>query len=226
MLTVVGLGNPGAAYRNTRHNAGFMVLDGMAEGRYGERISLRQSGMEAIRTAFGIGERFRKATGPFLKLEGEWEGRTFLMVKPSTFMNESGKAVTSLKTRGLIKDISELLVVTDDVDLELGKLRFREKGSAGGHNGMKSIIQALGTQEFARLRIGVGPRPGGQDMVEYVLGSFRPEEHEPLEKSLHIAAQVIEAWIAGGMSGAQTALSNANHPLETVKRMGRKVDEH
>ncbi len=226
MLAVVGLGNPGAAYRNTRHNAGFMVLDGMAEGRYGEGISIRQSGMEAIRSAFGIGDRFRKSSGLLVKLEAEYGGTPFLMVKPAAFMNESGKAVTSLRTRGLVKDISELLVVVDDVDLDLGKIRFREKGSAGGHNGMKSIIEALGTQEFARLRIGVGPRPGGRDMVEYVLGSFRPEEREPLEKSLHIAALVVKAWITGGMSGAQAELSSAGRSAETAKRGGRNVDEH
>jgi PTH1 family peptidyl-tRNA hydrolase len=142
-----------------------MVLDGMAEGRYGDGVTMRQSGLDAIRTAFGIGDRFKKATGPLVKLEAEYRGTSFLLVKPTTYMNESGKAVTSLRTRGLVKDLSELLVVVDDVDLELGKLRFREKGSAGGHNGMKSIIGALGSQEFARLRIGVGPRPSGADMV-------------------------------------------------------------
>jgi peptidyl-tRNA hydrolase, PTH1 family len=215
VLAVVGLGNPGAAYRNTRHNAGFMVLDGMAEGRYGEGISIRQSGMDAIRTAFGIGDRFRKATGLLVKLEAEHAGKSFLLVKPATFMNESGKAVTSLKTRGLIKDLSELLVVVDDVDLELGKVRFREKGSAGGHNGMKSIIGALGSQEFARLRIGVGPRPSGADMVDYVLGTFRPEERAALEPALELAARVVLAWVNGG----------AGEALGTLERNQLRKDE-
>ena len=206
MLAVVGLGNPGAAYRNTRHNAGFMVLDGMAEGRYGEGITIRQNGLDAIRSAFGIGDRFRKASGLLVKLEAEYRGGSFLLVKPVTFMNESGKAVTSLRTRGQVKDLSELLVVIDDVDLELGKLRFREKGSAGGHNGMKSIIGALGSQEFARLRIGVGPRPGGADMVDYVLGTFRPEERAALEPALELAARVVAAWVNGGSGEAASML--------------------
>lgn len=210
----MGLGNPGAAYRNTRHNAGFMVLDGIAEGRYGEGISFRQNGLDAIRAVFGIGGRFRKSNGPFNTLEADFEGRSFLMVKPSTFMNESGKAVTSLRTRGLVRDLSELLVVVDDVDLDVGRLKLREKGSSAGHNGMKSIIDSLGTQEFARLRIGVGPRPGGSEMVEYVLGSFAPEEREPLERSFVIAAHVIKAWITDGMNGANAELADASHSLK------------
>lgn len=94
----------------------------------------------------------------------------------------------------------------DDVDLELGKLRFREKGSAGGHNGMKSIIGSLGTQEFSRLRIGVGPRPGGADMVDYVLGTFRTEERSILEPSFEIAARIVTAWVDGGPGEAQSTL--------------------
>jgi peptidyl-tRNA hydrolase, PTH1 family len=214
VLAVVGLGNPGASYRNTRHNAGFMVLDGIAEGRYGEGFTTRQGGLSALRAAFGIGDRFRKNTGPYVKLEAEYGDRAVLLVKPVTFMNESGKAVTSLRTRGLVKDLSELLVVMDDVDLDIGKIRFREKGSAGGHNGLKSIIDATGSQEFARVRIGVGPRPGGSEMVDYVLGGFRPEERAVLEPVLKATADVVAAWIRGGSQAAAREIDTIQSSLQ------------
>ena len=129
------------------------------------------------------------------------------LVKTTTFMNESGKAVTSLKTRGIIKDHSEFLVVVDDVDLDVGSIRLREKGSAGGHNGLKSIINNLGTDKFLRLRIGVGPRPDGSEIIDYVLSSFRPDESELFEESLLKASGIIEAWITGGYVSAQNKVS-------------------
>jgi PTH1 family peptidyl-tRNA hydrolase len=127
-------------------------------------------------------------------------------VKPLTFMNESGRAVTSLRTRGVIRELSELLVVSDDVDLELGSVRFRERGSAGGHNGLASIIDALGTGEFARLRIGVGPRPAGAEMVEYVLAEFGPGERDLLEPALVSGARAVAAWVDGGVEEARREL--------------------
>ena len=222
MLSVVGLGNPGASYRNTRHNVGFMVLDGMAEGRFGEKATYRgcpnfcvhklgtpqRSGLDALRSVFGKTSRFKKTSGPYVMLEGEIDGASFLLVKPTTFMNESGKAVTSLITRGKVKHAGELLIVVDDVDLELGRLRIRERGSAGGHNGLKSITEALGTEEFARLRIGTGPRPNGADMVEYVLESFLPGEREIVGKALERASRCIEAWITGGIECAHAEIAN------------------
>jgi PTH1 family peptidyl-tRNA hydrolase len=109
-----------------------------------------------------------------------------------------------------VKDISELLVVVDDVDLELGRLRVRERGSAGGHNGLKSIAGALGSEEFARLRIGTGPRPNGADMVEYVLESFLPGEREIVGKALECASRCVEAWITGGIEGARAEITNVS----------------
>ena len=206
MLAVVGLGNPGAAYRNSRHNAGFILLDGMVEGRFGQRIVFRQSAADSVKSFFGLRRSFKKSAGRFTRIEGEVEGKKVLLVKPNTFMNESGKALTSLCTKGVVRELSEMLVVVDDVDLEIGWLRLRAKGSAGGHNGLKSIIDSLGTDEFARLRIGVGPRPPGSDMVEYVLGTFRPEEWEGFVKSLEIAAAVVETWVSGGFEKAHSAL--------------------
>ena len=207
MLTVVGMGNPGPAYSKTRHNAGFMLLDGILEGRFSKKAVFKKSGLDSLRTLFGSGSKLKKTSGPFNKIEGEISGKRFTLVKPTTYMNESGKALASLITRGIIKNHSELLVIVDDVDLDLGLIRLREKGSAGGHNGLKSVITHLGTNEFARLRIGVGPRPGGSEMVNYVLSSFRPEEWELLEKSLSQASEVVEGWITGGYESAQNTMS-------------------
>jgi len=187
-----------------------MALDGMAGGKYGRADFSRGESASSMR-AFDLSDRFRMPSVPFVKLEGYFEGTRFLLVKPATFMNESGKALASLRTRGMVKDPSELLVVVDDVDLDLGSLRFREKGSAGGHNGLKSIIGALGTTEFARIRIGVGPRPSGSDMVDYVLGTFRPDEWEFLDKVLNIAVLGVEAWLIGGAEGARREISKAPH---------------
>ncbi|MDP2984295.1 MAG: aminoacyl-tRNA hydrolase [Candidatus Latescibacter sp.] len=205
---MVGLGNPGAAYRNSRHNAGFILLDGMVEGRFGQRIVFRQSAVDSVKSFFGMHRSFKKSAGLFTRIEGEVEGKKVLLVKPNTYMNESGKALTSLRTQGLIRDISEMLVVVDDVDIEIGRLRIRSKGSAGGHNGLKSIIDSLGTDEFARLRIGVGPRPPGSDMVTYVLESFRPQECEIIEKAFEHASRCIEAWITGGIENAHAEITN------------------
>ena len=208
MLAVVGLGNPGAAYRNTRHNAGFMLLDSMVEGKYEGRISFRRSASETIKNFFGMRISFRKSSGIYSSVEGEIEGNKVLFVKPNTFMNESGKALTSLRTKGVIRDLSELLVVVDDVDLEIGSFRIRSKGSAGGHNGLKSIIASLGTEDFARLRIGVGPRPLGSDMVTYVLEVFRSQEREIIDNTFKKASMCIEAWITGGIENAHAEITN------------------
>jgi len=202
----VGLGNPGAGYRKTRHNAGFMLLDGMVEGRFGRGIEIRRGAVESVKNFFGIRQKFHKGSGLYTDLEVEIKGTDILLVKPNTFMNESGKALTSLRTGGRLKELADLLVIMDDVDLEIGRLRIRQKGSAGGHNGMKSIIDALGTDEFSRLRIGVGPRPSGSDMVEYVLGTFRPDEWDEFTRSLENAAEVVEAWVDGGFDQAQNEL--------------------
>ena len=194
MLTVVGLGNPGQAYKKTKHNAGFMLLDGIVEGRFIKSAKFSRSGLGIIKSFFGSRGKFRKTTGPFVKIEGELSGKHF-------------KAFSSLITRGIVKNLSELFVVVDDVDLVVGRIRLREKGSAGGHNGLKSIINHLGTNEFSRLRIGVGPRPEGSEMVNYVLDTFHHEEFELFEESLSNASEVVEAWISGGYDRAYNIIS-------------------
>jgi len=211
LLTVVGLGNPGQAYKKTRHNAGFTLLDGIVDGRFIKSAKFSQSRLGIIKSFFGTRGKFEKTAGPFVKIEGELSGKHFVFVKPTTYINESGKAFSSLVTRGIIKNLSELLVVVDDVDLAIGSIRLRKKGSAGGHNGLKSIINHLGSDEFSRLRIGVGPRPEGSEMVNYVLSTFLPEEFELFEKALSDASGVVEEWVIGGYDNARNITNNLNY---------------
>ena len=205
VLTVVGLGNPGASYAKTRHNVGFMVLDGIVDGSFSgcADISLKKSGF--LGSVFGTKAAFKKNRGPYMSVEANIGGNRCCFVKPSTFMNDSGKALTSLRTRGIIRELSEVLVVVDDINLEVGRTRLRSKGSAGGHNGLKSIIQHMGTDEFSRIRIGIGPKTDGMEMIRFVLGTFRPEEHPSLHTSLENASEIVVAWIEGGLQKAQNA---------------------
>ncbi len=207
MLSIVGLGNPGMSYRNSRHNVGFMVVDGMVEGRFGTAVSCTGTSRQLVQKFLSRKESSAKVTVSYVSLEGELGGKPFSLIKPLTFMNNSGIAVSRLKAKGIIRDLSELLIIVDDVNLDIGRVRLRAGGSAGGHNGLKSIIDHLASEDFTRLRIGVGPRPEGTDLVNYVLGTFRPIEWNILDKSLSDAAVITEAWIQGGYENAQAALS-------------------
>ena len=151
-MLVVGLGNPGDRYRDTRHNVGFRCVDRIA-GDHAIELSRRQR-----RALIG---------------EGVIDGHPVVVARPRTFVNRSGEAVAYLLTRYAATS-DRLLVVYDDMDLPLGKLRLRPSGSAGGHNGIKSIIDAVGTREFPRLRIGIGRPAGGVDQVGHVLGTMPP----------------------------------------------------
>lgn len=207
MLTVVGLGNPGASYAKTRHNVGFMLLDGLLDGTIPSSFRFPLRKLDFTRRFLGAKASFKKSHGPFVSIEVELDGSSCLFVKPTTFMNESGKALASLRTRGMIKKNSEILVVVDDIDLDTGQIRLRSQGSAGGHNGLKSIIQHLGTDEFARIRIGIGPKPNSDDTVDHVLGTFTNEECAIIHTSLGKAAQIVEAWVKGGLPTAQKVFS-------------------
>jgi len=154
---------------------------------------------------FGGGGPFEESAGPYVRVEGEIGGKRFLLAKPTTYMNESGRAVLHMVCRGVVEDMSEILVVVDDVNIPLGRLRLRERGSSGGQKGLQSIIDRLGTDEFNRLRIGVGPAPAEGDLKDFVLSSPPPREMEILERSLRLASAVVEAWITGGFAEAQTA---------------------
>jgi PTH1 family peptidyl-tRNA hydrolase len=186
MKLVVGLGNPGAEYRETRHNLGFEVADELA----------RRWGVESWREAFEA-----------LTARAVRGGEAVMLAKPLTFMNLSGRAVAGVA--GYYKvDVADLLVVTDDAVLPLGRLRARRGGSDGGHNGLRSVAQALGTQAFARLRIGVGrgeiQGPDGHviarpDMADHVLSRFRPEERETIAAAVGRAADASEMFVAEGI---------------------------
>jgi PTH1 family peptidyl-tRNA hydrolase len=176
---VVGLGNPGDQYARTRHNIGWMVLDRLAE-RAG------WSGRGRTRDASAI-------TG------GRFRGLDLLLAKPLTYMNDSGIAVRKVLAREHAP-LSEMLVVVDDFALPFGRLRFREGGGPGGHNGLGSIIDELGTEKFSRLRIGIGEP--GRGFVDHVLSTFAPDERLRLDELLDAAADAVEAWAREGTSKA------------------------
>ncbi|MDD4371399.1 MAG: aminoacyl-tRNA hydrolase [Anaerostipes sp.] len=156
MKVIVGLGNPGKKYENTRHNIGFTALDYIGE----------KSGID-------ISTKKHKA----LIGSGYIEGQKVLLVKPQTFMNLSGESLRSVMDFYKLEP-EDFIVIFDDISLDVGKIRIRRKGSAGGHNGIKSIISHLGSQNFPRLKIGVGEKPKGYDLADYVLGHFSKGEHE------------------------------------------------
>lgn len=174
-LIVVGLGNPGPKYANTRHNAGYLCIDELA-----------------ARHSVALSDK-RKAA---LLGEGRVAGKRVALVKPRTFMNLSGEAVRYALDRYRVR-ADAVLVILDDLDLPLGKARLRERGGSGGHNGLNSINVALGTTDYARLRIGIG-RPSGET-VGYVLGAFDPEERAAARDAITWAADAAEAWIAHGV---------------------------
>ncbi len=180
MFLLVGLGNPGAKYSNTRHNAGFMLMDRLAQ-RSGGRFGRSSRKSFVCRTVI--------------------EGEPVLLAKPQTFMNLSGEAVRELLLRHGA-DPSELLVAYDDVALPLGKFRIRRSGSSGGHKGMASIAAALGTQEVARLRLGIGGQGAPGILTNYVLDDFKRSEQEILEETLERAADAVEMILREGMDRA------------------------
>lgn len=180
MKIVVGLGNPGPQYRNTRHNLGFAVIDQIAER---------------------LGVRCDREKHHGLMGETRLDEDRLVLVKPLTFMNRSGECVAPLmRMTGCAMDA--LLVVADDVNLPLGKLRMRGEGSAGGHNGLKSIIARLGSDGFARLRLGVGDERGGEDLADYVLSKFRPAEWPVVARIVTEAADAALCWARDGVERA------------------------
>jgi PTH1 family peptidyl-tRNA hydrolase len=182
---IVGLGNPGETYRDTRHNIGFMVLDEIAR-RMGAafREETRWTGLVA------------KFTGGYL-------------LKPLTFMNDSGRSVQSV-AHFYKASPAQTLVVYDDVDLPLGRLRFRASGSAGGHNGIRSMISSFGSDEFPRLKVGISPangRPAGERMVGHVLGKFRTEEQTELQIVIKRAADAVLSAVDSGLEAAMNVFN-------------------
>ena len=179
MKLIVGLGNPGSQYRQSRHNLGFEVVN----------LLERQWSIDVNR---------RKFQGRFGG--GMVGGQQIVLLKPETFMNRSGGSVVEAVAFYKLP-LSDVLVVLDDMDLELGQLRLRPAGSAGGHNGLKDIIARLGNDDFARLRIGIGTAPGDA-AVNHVLGSFSSEEMPAVEAACRRAVEAVECWAQWGIDQA------------------------
>lgn len=185
MWCIAGLGNPGRSYANTRHNAGFMALDALVA---------RHQGRWAARKLYELCEI------PSLRM---------VVVKPSTFMNESGQAVRQvLAYRGLAP--ARLVVACDDLNLPLGKLRFRRAGSDGGHNGLRSVIASLGGDGFARLRMGIGQNPPGMDSADYVLSRFSRAETAAVSDMVARAVDGLELLAASGITQALNVINQNN----------------
>lgn len=180
MKLVIGLGNPGLAYANTRHNVGFKVINKVA--------NLTKIKIE--------GKKYRSRIGQGKILDNE-----VILAKPMTYMNLSGEAV-ELLVRNFQVNLTDLLIVYDDVDLDIGKIRIRKKGSAGGHNGVNSIIKELDSQEFPRIRIGIGSPPPEIEVRDYVLSNWTTEELEIIESTIEKAAKSVICTIEEGIDVA------------------------
>ncbi len=177
MKLVVGLGNPGRRYEGTRHNVGYEILAQLA----------RQYGTSAVRSRFH-GE----------VVEAELGGQKSLLLSPTTFMNLSGVSVQEAVNFYKLPS-EDLLVLCDDLNLPVGRLRLRARGSAGGQKGLDDIIGRLGTEEFARLRVGIGSAPEGRDWAGYVLSKFTPEELPVIQQAMGLAADAVVAWAREGI---------------------------
>lgn len=191
---IVGLGNPGPEYEQTRHNVGFMVLDALA----------RKFGAEIRRRKFNALTE-EVVDGP----------DRLLLLKPQQYMNRSGRGAAD--AAGFYKIAAEdILVVTDDLALEVGRLRMRPKGSAGGHNGLKDVIAALGTDAFARLRIGIGAR-GSKDAADYVLSRFSADERALIEEAVKTAVEAVLCWVRQGPQAAMTRYNSKADESDSSK---------
>ena len=193
---IVGLGNPGREYENTRHNAGFMTVEALLKG-------LPEGAFTETRTA-----ESRVFTGRF-------RGKNLMMQMPLTYMNSSGDAVGNLSRRFNIAP-EEIMVISDDLDLPVGRIRLRRGGSDGGHNGLKSIIAGLGSANFMRLRIGIGrPEPG--KTIDYVLTGFSGNELTQFQESIATAVEAVRCTLSAGLANAMNRYNAARGEPEAVK---------
>ena len=181
MYIIVGLGNPGRDYTNTRHNIGFDVIDTLADVA---GISVIEKKHKAI-----IGK-------------GVLDGQKVILVKPQTYMNLSGESVRDIIDYYKVDEEQELIVVSDDTSLDVGSIRIRKKGSAGGHNGLKNIIAHLGHDTFMRIKMGVGEKPKGYDLADYVLGHFSSGERKLMDEAAKTAVEAIRMMMAGDVDKA------------------------
>ena len=192
MYLVVGLGNPGKQYEATRHNMGFDTIDHLVED-----YNVPQGGV-----------KFNAMYGKTMI-----GGEKVILMKPLSFMNLSGGPVREMANYFKIDPETELIVIYDDIDLEPGQLRIRKKGSAGGHNGIKHIIQQLGTQTFVRIKVGVGAKPKGWDLADHVLGRFGSNERKLVEEAQERACKAVEMILADSVDAA---MNQFNKKMENV----------
>lgn len=189
MYIIVGLGNPGREYANTRHNIGFDVIDRLAEE---EHISVLEKKHKAI-----IGK-------------GYVAGQKVILAKPQTFMNLSGESIRELVDYYKVDETCELIVISDDISLDVGQLRIRKKGSAGGHNGLKNMILQLGHDNFMRIKMGVGEKPKGYDLADYVLGHFTQDERRVMDEAAKRAAEAIRMILTEDVDAAMNHFNRKN----------------
>lgn len=197
MYVIAGLGNPDKQYENTRHNIGFDAIDALAE-KYNIDISIR---------------KHRAYCG-----KGMINGNKVVLVKPQTYMNLSGESLRSVVDYYKIDPESELLVLFDDISLDVGQLRIRKKGSAGGHNGIKNIIANLNTQNFARIKIGVGEKPKKMDLVDYVLGHFTKSERVLMDEAIEHAIRAAGMIVEGEMDSAMNIYNQKNKEISQQRK--------
>jgi PTH1 family peptidyl-tRNA hydrolase len=200
---IVGLGNPGRRYAGTRHNIGFDVADRLAM-RHGVEWESAPRGLDA--------------------LTGRWRDAQCVLAKPLTFMNLSGHAIVGLLQFFKVA-LPDLLVVVDEVNLELGRLRARGSGSAGGHNGLKSIIEALGSREFSRLRIGVGRGDARRDLADHVTAKFDSDERAEVDAAADRAADAAEVFVADGITAVMNRFNRKKEREETEDREEKEDGE-
>lgn len=181
MFIIAGLGNPTKQYEGTRHNAGFEVIDRLSE-KYNIDVTTK---------------KHRALIG-----KGGIAGQKVILAKPQTYMNLSGESIRSLLDYYKIDEEQELLIIYDDISLNPGQIRIRAKGSAGGHNGIKNIIAHLGSQVFPRIKVGVGEKPRGRDLADYVLGHFSKEEKVLMEEGYDNAVHAAEMIVSGSVEAA------------------------
>ena len=186
MRVIIGLGNPGSEYRKTRHNIGFWVVNALAE-RWGIRLSRRA---------------FLSLTG-----DGQLKGEKALLVQPETYMNRSGEA--AIKIRDFYRlELSDFMIVHDDLDLPLGRVRVkRGGGGAGGNRGVASLIAAFDSKEFVRIKVGIGRPPGRQDPADFVLQPFTPQEEASILPAVNTAADAVEMWVSEGIEKTMAAVN-------------------
>lgn len=182
---IVGLGNIGSEYENTRHNIGFKVLDHLAKKK---DLNFESNKLGAI-------------------THYKFKGRTLILLKPNTYMNLSGKAVRYWMTKEKIP-LENLLIITDDINLKFGTIRLKTKGSDGGHNGLKDIQLQLGTQQYARFRFGIGADFAKGRQIEYVLGKWSPEEESKLEERMERAVELINSFATAGVQITMNTFNN------------------